>query len=76
MSQVKRYHTDDRMYEEADGDYVKASDYDALAAVCRELMEYAECRHEGDGNCEACDSIAKLKAKALAILGGEKGEGV
>lgn len=57
-----------------DDRFVKASDYDALASVCRELMPFVQAAIE-DTNSKVIEAWGKrLKAKALALLDGEKNE--
>jgi len=86
MNQVKRYDWGKNdsgewdLLEFSDGDYVKASDYDALAEILRDVIDAGSHLAQRDlansrGGSQALKWWNEHEAKALAILGGEKGEG-
>lgn len=69
---VERYYIPGFSVNKADR-FVKASDYDALVKVCRELIDGLECTcYRIRGRCYNCTVIDK----ALALMDGEKNEGV
>jgi len=79
MSKVNRWNVtnENALWGADDGRFVKASDYDALAAVCRELAEAGTLLAADDWN---YSNWIIAKDKALSLLGddgrdGERGEG-
>lgn len=78
MSVTRYRHIGSRIIETIDpndGELVKASDYDALVSVCRELCDEMFCTGDFcDIECVTCEKRRDLRAKALTLLDGEKNE--